>query len=388
MFFQRSLINNNRLSSCCATLGSIGTGHWCGEPGNLRACTNDALASRVIDIGHVLVLKLGALPDLDFTATAEDTDSHGGEKVVGGVGVVINTAIEDGGGILANGRRDQRLATRMVLDEVGNIVNDTGNGNKTLAVLGICNKVVPVHNGELFQRSTPVESGALLIKLLLHLLNTALFNFVGTELLEVIGETHHLPQADRPLGGIILIPRNSVTVVRGELVMEVVVTLAESDKSGNDVITGGVAIIEGLVTEPMGERVDTEGSLLNEADAKDAAIDEAAHIIAPQKSTEDGGEDQSHDDDTLEIVAVLPDDNGVLIEIGNVGTARALGVLLENHPAKMRVEKTLANGVGILLGVGIAMVGTMLPGPPADRTFDGASTDSSEIDFQGESSLV
>ena len=34
--------------------------------------------------------------------------------------------------------------------------------------------------------------------------------------------------------------------------VEVVVTLAQSDKSSDNMITGGVAVVERLVTEPMG----------------------------------------------------------------------------------------------------------------------------------------
>jgi len=49
-----------------------------------------------------------------------------------------------------------------------------------------------------------------------------------------------------------------------EKIYILVITLAERHKSGNDVIPGGVAVIERLVTEPMSQTVDTEGGLLNE----------------------------------------------------------------------------------------------------------------------------
>lgn len=210
---------------------------------------------------------------------------------MGSVGVVVDTTVEDGGGVLANGGRDEGLATRVVFDEVGHIVNNTGNSNEGLAVLGLGGEVVPADNGELLERSTPVEGGTLLVELLLQLLTTALFDFVGTELLEVIGEAEHLPEVDGPLGRVILPPLNGVSVVGGEFVVEVVVTLTEGDKSRDEVITGRVAVIKGLVTEPMGQRVDAESGLLNEADTQDTAVDEATHPVVEQETTEDSGED-------------------------------------------------------------------------------------------------
>lgn len=131
-----------------------------------------------------------------------------------GVGVVVDTTVEDGSGVLANGGRDQGFASGVVLDEVGHVVDDTSNGNESLAlVLGGVNKVVPADDGELLERSTPVEDRTLLVDLLLHLLDTALFDFVGTELLEVVGETEGLPDTNGPLGRVILPPLNGVAVV-------------------------------------------------------------------------------------------------------------------------------------------------------------------------------
>lgn len=157
---------------------------------------------------------------------------------MGGVGVEVDTAVEDGSGVLADGGGDEGLATGVVLDEVGNVVDNTGDGNEGLAVLGLRDEVVPVDDGELLEGSTPVEGGALLVELLLELLDTALFDFVGAELLQVVGEAGELPQSNHPLGGVVLPPLNGVSVVRGELVVEVVVTLTESDEGSDDVVTG------------------------------------------------------------------------------------------------------------------------------------------------------
>lgn len=356
--------------------------------GDLGAGTNNALASRIVHVSDILVLKLSTFPDLNFAPATEHTDAHGGEQVVGSVGVVVYTSIENRRSVLANGGRDEGLATRVVLDKIGDIVDHTSNSNKTLAILGLGDKVVPADDGELLQRGTPVKSGTLLVKLLLQLLNAALLNLVGTELLEIRSEAETLPSEDGPLGRVVLPPLNGVSVVGRKFVVEVVVALTKGDESGDEVVTGRVAVVEGLVTEPVSKRVDAESSLLNEADAQNAAIDKASPPVVEQKTTEQSRKDQTHEDDTFQIVLVLPDDDGVLVEIGDVGTSSTLGILLEHHPSQMRVEETLANRVGVLLSVGISVVSSVAARPPTDGTFNGTSTNSSKVDLERQAGSV
>jgi hypothetical protein len=222
-------------------------------------------------------------------------------------------------------------------------VDNTGNSNETLASLGLGDEVVPVNNRELLQGNTPIEGRTLLVELLLELLDTTLLDFVLAELLEVVCEAELLPEPDAPLGGIILVPLDGVAVIRGELMMEVVVTLAEGEESSEDVVTRRVAVIEGLVTEPVSDRVDAEGGLLDEADTEDTGIDETAEPVTPAKTSDEGREDKSHSNGALKEVLVLPNDNGILVQIGNIGAALALRVLLEDHPTEVGVEKALAD---------------------------------------------
>lgn len=85
---------------------------------------------------------------------------------------------------------------------------------------------------------------------------------------------------------------------------------------------------------------------------------------------------------------MLPDDNGVLVKVGDVGAAGALGVLLEDHPAEVGVEETLADRVGVLFGVGVAVVSAVLAGPPTDGTLDGTGADKGEVDLERSGGLV
>jgi len=325
--------------SSCGASGGRRFKDLCG----LQTSTNDTLTVRVLGDEGILVLLLGLLPDLDLHTTTDDTDSHGGEQVVGSVGVEVDTAVEHGGGILADTRADHSLTTRVVLHEVAKVVNDASNRDELATVLALLNVVVPLHNGERLKRSSPVELSTLAVNLLLELLNATLLDLVGTELLEVVGEAELLPGPDGPLGRVVLVPLDGVTVIGGELVVEVVVALTESDDGGDDVITGRVAVVERLVTEPVGKGVDTEGGLLDEEDTEDTGVDETTEPVTPAETGNEGGEDQTHAENDLEVVLVLPDDNGVVVEVGDVGTANSLGVLLHDHPTEMRVEKTLAD---------------------------------------------
>jgi hypothetical protein len=341
------------------------------------------VAGSITDEGDVLVLALGALPDLDLATAAHDTNTHGGQEVVCGVGVVVDAAVEHGGGVLADARADQGTATRVVLDEVGHVVDDAGDGDQGAAVLGLLLVGVPVDDGQLLERDAPVKGLALLVELLLQLLQAALLDLVLLELLEVVGEAELLPGPDHPLGGVVLVPLDGVAVVGGELVVEVVVALSEGDQCSDNVIARGVAVVEGLVAEPVGQRVDAEGGLLDEEDAQDAGVDEAALPVAPAEASDEAGEDQAHEDDGLDVVAVLPDDDGVVVQVRDVGTADALGVLLHDHPAEVRVEQALPDGVGVLVGVGVAVVGTMVSRPPADGALDGATAHSCQEQLEG-----
>ena len=98
---------------------------------------DDLLAGGVADEGDVLVLALSALPDLDLAATAQDAYALGGEEIVRGVGVVVDTAVEHRGGVLADARGDEGATSRVLLDEVGDVVDNARDGDQGTAILGL-----------------------------------------------------------------------------------------------------------------------------------------------------------------------------------------------------------------------------------------------------------
>jgi hypothetical protein len=66
---------------------------------------------------------------------------------------------------------------------------------------------------------------------------------------------------NEPLGWVVLEPLDGVSEIHRELVVEVVVAFTDGTEGSEEVVAGSVLVIERLVSEPMSERVDTEGRL-------------------------------------------------------------------------------------------------------------------------------
>ncbi|KAK0105980.1 hypothetical protein ONS95_015030 [Cadophora gregata] len=163
--------------------------------------------------GMSLFSRCAPLLDLYLTTSSKNTNSYCRQQIMCGVGVVVYTAVKDSGCVLANTRGDQGLSTWVVLNEIGDIMNNTSNCNKSTTVLGFGLVIIPVNNWQLLKRSTLVESLLLLIKLLLYLLKTALLDLVLLELLEIIGEAELLLDLDRLLRWVILILFDRIAVI-------------------------------------------------------------------------------------------------------------------------------------------------------------------------------
>lgn len=80
----------------------------------------------------------------------------------------------------------------------------------------------------------------------------ALADLVLGEHLEVAGEAEFGAHPDEPLRRVVLIPPDGVAVVHWELVVEIVVALADGDQRGDEMVARGVFVVEWGFTEPMG----------------------------------------------------------------------------------------------------------------------------------------
>lgn len=121
------------------------------------------------------------------------------------------------------------------------------------------------------------------------------------------------------------------------LVVEVVVSLAETEERRDPMVAGRAPVVEGLVAKVMSEAVDGEGALLNGDDAEDASVDEPALPIPPAEPRYQGRHDPGEEYRYRGIVLVLPDDEGVIREVGDVGATVLLVVLVEEEPAHVCV---------------------------------------------------
>jgi hypothetical protein len=77
----------------------------------------------------------------------------------------------------------------------------------------------------------------------------------------VTRETELLANPDDPFGRVVLVPFDGVTVVHWELMVEVVITFADSRKSGDDMVAWGVLVIERSLSEPVSKRIDAKCGL-------------------------------------------------------------------------------------------------------------------------------
>ena len=199
--------------------------------------------------------------------------------VVGSIGMVVNSAKEGCRAILTDHLCNEMTATRMLIDERRNVVDETSDDDqRTLQRLFLdCAQTInnalpdqehqetltaiPADNRQVVAVGSPVQSFLLLAKALELHGKLALGNLVLGENLQMAGETELGADPDEPLRRVVLVPLDRVTVVHRELVVEVVVTLANGDECRDHMVARCVLVIEGGLTEPVRERVDAKGGL-------------------------------------------------------------------------------------------------------------------------------
>jgi len=244
-----------------------------------------------------------------------------------------------------------------------------------------------------------------LVELLEFHCELTLFDFVLREDLKVRSKADELHGCDEPLGGVILVPLDGIAVVHWELVMEIMVTLSEGDKRGEHVIARSVLIVEGSLTKPMSERVDTEGRLgtkvsvlfwlqsarwthvVDKEQTSERRIEITATPIAPEVTRNDGRNDNAHQEDEPEEIVMLPTDDGVAGEIGDISdTGLATG--MEDHPTNMGPDEPVMGTIGIEVGVSVTMMSTVTARPPLDRTLNSTRARDREKVFERTRSVV
>lgn len=67
---------------------------------------------------------------------------------------------------------------------------------------------------------------------------------------------------NEPLGRIILVPLDRISVIHGELVVEIVVSFTNGNESGDNVVPRRMLVVKGGFAEVVCEGVDAECALL------------------------------------------------------------------------------------------------------------------------------
>ena len=79
------------------------------------------------------------------------------------------------------------------------------------------------------------------------------------------GKAEHAAKRDKPFRRVILIPLDGIPVIHRELVVEVVVTLADGHKRSDEMVARSVLVIKRRLAKVMSKRVDTERAVVDEA---------------------------------------------------------------------------------------------------------------------------
>lgn len=144
-------------------------------------------------------------------------------------------------------------------------------------------------------------------------------------------ESKYAAHPDKPLRRVVLIPTYRIPIVHRELVMEVMISFADGNKGGNHVVTRSVLVIERRLSEPMRERVYAESRVVDECQTKSTRVDITAKPVAPQKPGDESGHDEAHEDEQGNVPLVLPANDAISAQIGDVCNTR-LAARFDKHP--------------------------------------------------------
>mmetsp|Transcript_31427 Transcript_31427/g.78885 ORF Transcript_31427/g.78885 Transcript_31427/m.78885 type:complete len:533 (-) Transcript_31427:397-1995(-) len=206
--------------------------------------------------------------------------------------------------------------------------------------------------------------------------------------MQVVGETKEGQCADHPLGRVVLPELDRVAVVLRELMMEVMVTFTKSNQSSNKVITWGTCIIVGVIAKHVSQGVHTEGSVVYKVEANDTRPEKATSVITPEIPSNHRRNHQTPENGHGQVELVLEGHHAIIVQVIDVGTAKLLVILAQQHPAHVRVEEATTSVVRILVSIGVAMMYTMITRPPTNRSLDSTSTAKHKKETNGPSRII
>lgn len=112
---------------------------------------------------------------------------------------------------------------------------------------------LPADHRQVFNIRRPGQNVLSLAKFLELHGKLALADLILREDLQVAGKTELGAHPDEPLGRVVLVPPNSVTIIHRELVVEIVVTLSNGDQCGDEMVARSVLVIKWCLAEPVSQ---------------------------------------------------------------------------------------------------------------------------------------
>ena len=100
--------------------------------------------------------------------------------------------------------------------------------------------------------------------------------------LQMRGKTQPTTDSDEPFCRVVLVPPDGVPKIRGELMVKVVITLAQCDHCSDDMITGSVLVVKRCIAEPVRQRVNAECGVMDEEKSCSSGIEISATPITPK----------------------------------------------------------------------------------------------------------
>lgn len=161
-------------------------------------------------------------------------------------------------------------------------------------------------HGELFDGDAPIQLRADIVQHPLLLLNVRFIDGALVCYLEVVYLSEKLQEPYRPLGGVETVPLVPVSVIHGELVVEVLVPLAHGYEAQQVVVSVRLGVVVGSGADGVAYGVDGEDRVLHKQRLQKAAVEQASHVVVPQVSAEQARQDQADQDVELEVVLHLP----------------------------------------------------------------------------------
>lgn len=209
----------------------------------------------------------------------------------------------------------------------------------------------------------PAVLGAFLPELVLGNNNLDLLNLILITHGEISGQAKEPTGSDEPLGGVIIKPPDAIAVIIGVGMVEIVVSLPIGQQTHQHASCSGDGGIILALSNQVGQAVYAKGGVPDEESGHESAIEEGPQEVQglglvrkEKEGTEESREDNPEGEGEGDVVFVLEANHPISREIRGVNQLHPLVVGLHEDPAHVGKEKSLLDGVGIILGVGEAMV--------------------------------